>query len=96
MQVWSPEKARQVYGPTENTHDIFSPCYLPLYGLVALFQSPFLRLNNFHGRGVHNVYYLPELLYIFEGEVFDNEPPEFPSSDLTEGGEDGAEQTEFE
>ena len=62
--------------------------------LFHLLRS-FLRLNNFHGRGMRNVYYLPELLYIFEGEVFDNEPPEFPSSDLTEDGE-GAEQTEFE
>ena len=42
----SQQKARNLYEPTENTHYISPPCYLPLYRFVSFLQSPLLHLKN--------------------------------------------------
>ena len=90
------KKVRQLYAPTKNAHDIFPPCYLPLYCFVALLQSTLLRLNNFHRRRMHKIYYFAALLHSLDGKAFDNEPPEVPRSDFAESGDEEAQVDEFE
>ena len=90
------KKSENLYEPMENTHDIFPPCYLPLYRFVSLLQCPFLHLKNLHWRGVYKVYYFAELLHRLGGKVFDDKPLEFRSSNLVESGKEDTESDKFE